>query len=471
MNKIISVIPVILAGGSGVRLWPASNKRHPKQFSKIIGKQSPFQDCVNRFQFKSTINFTDPIVMTNNEYEFIVADQLAELGVKPISIIIEPEVRDTASAILVASIYAKKLDPEAIVIIAPSDHLIPDEDAFNASVIEGLRFINDKKIITFGAIPDRPETGYGYLKFLGDIESSSMRLDAFVEKPSLEDAIKMLKTECFLWNMGILLFKVDVIIESFEAYYPILLQPVHNSLDNGICENQTLRLDPVAWSQCESTSIDYAVMEQSTNLVVVPFRGRWSDLGDWQAVWRESNKDNSGLVVSEGSIGIDCENTLLYSKMDSQKIVGIGLKNIIAVSTTDGVLVMNKDQSQRVKEAVGFLKIKGLPIAEDNSKTYRPWGHLEIMAYQENFQVQLIKVNPGCQILLNNQENFSGNWTILEGKAQVKNTQGIRVMESGQLISSSDDLLSRIKNIEKKPLIIIEVRTGTVINSHEIYDS
>lgn len=470
MNSKKIVTPVILAGGVGERLWPSSTRRHPKQFSKIISDKTLFQESVSRFKSNKIIDFTNPIVMTHRDYEGVVLEQLKDISVKPSNILIEPEVKNTAAAILAASLYAQKINPNAILLIAPSDHLLPDNYAFNDCLREGLKFVNKEKIITFGAVPDRPETGYGYLKFSGNKSMRSMELESFIEKPSLDDALLMLESGNFLWNMGIFLFKASVIISSFKSHFPQLLQPVTHAINNGSSENEVLKLDSLSWSKCESISLDYAIMENSTNLIVVPFKGRWSDLGDWNSIWRESEKNNSGLAVSKGSLGIDCKDSLLHSSESSQKIVGIGLDNIVAVSTNDGILVMNKNQSQKVKKALDVMSSSGLHGMEHNTEIICSWGNYQILFDQKYFTVRLIKINQGCHINSNNQDDLIVQWTVLEGKAKVFNEHGFKILLAGDPIDNNGGCMKRIENMESEVLHLIEVRVGKNLNSDKAYE-
>ena len=328
--------PIILCGGSGTRLWPLSRKSYPKQFVPLVGETTLFQASAQRL---SGAEFAAPMVLTNSDFRFIVTEQLASVGIDPGAILIEPAGRNTAPAVLAAALYLAQSDPEALMLVAPSDHVVPDAAAFRAAVAAAEPAARAGQLVTFGIKPDRAETGYGYLELdgdPGDFTPQVIGLKRFVEKPDLATAEDMLASGQFLWNAGIFLFSVKAIIAAFEAHAPDLMAPVQGAVDQGEPDLGFLRLDPAAWDGAADISIDYAVMERAENLAVVPYAGGWSDLGGWDAVWRESGPDENGVTVSDAATAIDCENTLLRSESDEIELVGIGLKNTVAVAMRDG---------------------------------------------------------------------------------------------------------------------------------------
>ena len=278
------ITPVLLCGGSGTRLWPLSRKSYPKQFSPLIGETTLFQASAQRLMGDG---YAAPLVLTNSDFRFIVTEQLAEVGIDPGAILIEPEGRNTAPAVLSAALYLQKSDPDALMLVAPSDHVVPDAPAFRAAVAAGEQAARKGQLVTFGIKPTHAETGYGYLELDGDAGDFSPRaigLKRFVEKPDVETAEQMLAAGNYLWNAGIFLFSVKTIVEAFKAYAPDLMEPVQRSVDQGQPDLGFLRLDPDAWGGADDISIDYAVMERADNLTVVPFAAGWSDLGGWDAV-------------------------------------------------------------------------------------------------------------------------------------------------------------------------------------------
>jgi len=301
------------------------------------------------------------LVLTNSEFRFMVTEQLSEVGIDSGAILIEPEGRNTAPAVLAAALHLQNTDPEGLMLVAPSDHVVPDAPAFRAAVAAGEATARDGQLVTFGIKPTHAETGYGYLELeadAGDFSPRAIGLKRFVEKPDVETAEKMLAAGNYLWNAGIFLFSVSTIVEAFKTHAPELMDPVQAAVDQGQPDLGFLRLDPDAWCGADDISIDYAVMERADNLTVVPFAAGWSDLGGWDAVWREAGPDADGVVTSANATAIDCENSLLRSEDAGLEVVGIGLKGIITVAMPDAVLVADASRTQDVKKAFAALKAK-----------------------------------------------------------------------------------------------------------------
>ncbi|MFV2035284.1 MAG: mannose-1-phosphate guanylyltransferase, partial [Halocynthiibacter sp.] len=327
--------PVILCGGSGTRLWPLSRKSYPKQFSPLLGEESLFQASVRRL---TGPDYAAPLVLTNADFRFIVAEQLAQIKSQAAGILIEPEARDTAPAILAAALWLDAQTPDALMLVAPSDHVIPDVARFCRAVEGGAAMAEAGALVTFGIKPDRPETGYGYLELseTGDEpDQMAHTLRRFVEKPDNSRAEKMLAAGNYLWNAGIFLFSVKTILAAFKTHAPDLLAPVSAALKEAVPDLGFMRLAAAPWAKAPRISIDYAVMEKSDNLSVVPYDGTWSDLGGWDAVWRQSPSDDDGVACHGAATAIDCQDSLLRSESEGQKIVGLGLKDVIAIAMPD----------------------------------------------------------------------------------------------------------------------------------------
>ena len=362
-----SIRPVILCGGSGTRLWPLSRERYPKQFAPLVGERSLFQQCVERLDGAP---FGKPVIVTAAPFRFIVLEQIAEIGVMPADVLIEPEPRDTAPAVLAAALHVAAQDPDAVLFVAPSDHLIPDAGALRDAVAAGLDAAARGDLVTFGVEPDRPETGYGYLEVSGSGAVSAggddiAKLVRFVEKPDAAAAEAMIKAGDHFWNAGMFLGKAADFIEAFRSHAPDLFEPVRAAFESAVPDLGFLRLDPDAWSAVRPVSIDYAVMEKAANLSVVPLRSAWSDLGDWNAIWRESPKSENGMVCSDGAHGIDSEDSLLRTEGGDIELVGIGLRDMIVVAMPDAVIVAARDRSQDVRAAVELLRREGRPQATE----------------------------------------------------------------------------------------------------------
>ena len=462
------ITPVLLAGGSGTRLWPLSRKSYPKQFSSLVGDQSLFQQSALRLTSSDKINFAPHVTMTSSDFRFIVGEQLQGVGIQPGPILIEPEGKNTAPAILAASLYAFERDADAILLVAPSDHVIPDVDAFHSAVLTGLGATESGKIVTFGIIPTRPETGYGYLEFSKISQGEIVDLVRFVEKPEASNACKMLEAGNYLWNAGIFLFRAGDMIEAFERHTPELIENVKTALGDVKTDLDFMRLDPDAWSKCEDISIDYAVMERASNLVAVPFSAGWSDLGGWDAVWGEMEQDYNGVAVSSHAHAIDCKNTLLRSESNELELVGLGLDNILAIAMPDAVLIAHKDRAQDIKKVIGKLKSEKITQAETFPKDHRPWGWFETLAIRGRFQVKRIFVKPGAALSLQSHHHRSEHWIVVEGTAKVTVDETIKLVTEGQSVYIPLGAVHRMENPGKVPMVLIEVQTGIYLGEDDI---
>jgi mannose-1-phosphate guanylyltransferase / mannose-6-phosphate isomerase len=465
-----TICPVLLAGGSGTRLWPLSRKSYPKQFSKLIGENTLFQSSALRLTSSETLGFLPPITLTNDDYRFIVAEQLHEIGINSGPILIEPEAKNTAAAIIAASIFARARDENAVLLVAPSDHVIPETDDFHAVIKVGLAHVQDRKMVTFGVKPTRPETGYGYLELstnpLDGYGTSDLK--KFIEKPNLQDAKQMSEAGQYLWNAGIFLFRADDMVNAFRAYAPATLDLVSQAVNKASTDLGFLRLDPNPWAKLEHISIDYAIMEKAQNLVAVPYASKWSDLGGWDAVWSESRPDVAGNVTSKTAHAIECSNSLLRSEISSQEIVGIGLDNIMAIAMPDAVLVASKERAQDVKKAVELLKSKDIVQAELFPKDHRPWGWFERLALGDCFQVKRICVKPGAVLSLQSHKHRSEHWIVVNGKAKVTIEDEIKSMSTGQSVFVPAGDKHRIENPGEQLMVLIEVQIGTYLGEDDI---
>ncbi|MAY85955.1 MAG: mannose-1-phosphate guanylyltransferase/mannose-6-phosphate isomerase [Pseudooceanicola sp.] len=462
------ITPILLCGGSGTRLWPLSRKSYPKQFVPLVGEETLFQASAQRL---SGDGFAAPLVLTNSDFRFIVTEQIAAAGIDPGAILIEPAGRNTAPAILAAALYLEKTDPGALMLVAPSDHVVPDAEAFRAAVEAGAEAARAGRLVTFGIKPTHAETGYGYLELAedpGDFAARPLALSRFVEKPDAATAETMVEAGTFLWNAGIFLFSVKTILEAFRTHAPDLIAPVQAAVDQGQPDLGFLRLDPEAWAKAEDISIDYAVMERADNLSVVPFAAGWSDLGGWDAVWRETGRDARGVATSGQATAIDCDDSLLRSEDDTLEVVGIGLKNIVAVAMPDAVLVADASRAQDVKQAVAALKAKKAKQAESFPKDHRPWGWFESLVIGDRFQVKRIVVHPGEALSLQSHHHRSEHWIVVEGTARVTVDDAVTLVTENQSVYIPLGAVHRMENPGKVPMVLIEVQTGSYLGEDDI---
>jgi len=462
------ITPVLLAGGSGTRLWPLSRKSYPKQFSTLLGDETLFQSSARRMVSSEAVQFDAPVTMTNSDFRFIVIEQLQGLGIDPGAVLIEPEARNTAPAVLTAAIYASKRDPDATNLIAPSDHIIPDTLAFHAAICEGLKDTENGRIVTFGITPTRPETGYGYLELSAVSSGGSVPLKRFVEKPDAEAAKRMLDTETYLWNAGIFLFRAKDMIAAFKAHAPELMAPVSDAIEQGHVDLGFFRLAAEPWEKCKNISIDYAIMEKIDTLSAVPYSAGWNDLGGWDAVWLEQGPDAEGVVTSENATAIECHDVLLRSENGSQHLVGLGLENIIAIAMPDAVLVANKHRAQDIKLVVAALKTKGVAQAETFPKDHRPWGWFESLVIGGRFQVKRIHVLAGAALSLQSHHHRSEHWIVVEGTAKVTVDDSVTLLKEGQSTYIPLGAVHRMENPGKVPMVIIEVQIGAYLGEDDI---
>ncbi len=462
------IYPIILCGGSGTRLWPLSRKSYPKQFARLTGSESLFQAAAIRLTDE---DFANPIILTNSDFRFIVAEQLTEIGVDPTAVLIEPEGRNTAPAILAAALWLGQKDPQAKMLVTPSDHVLPDASAFRAAVRAGDAASDSGDLVVFGIRPDRPETGYGYLELVEgacDFSPAPRKLKRFVEKPDQNSAEAMIKQGGYLWNAGIFLFSVKDIIAGFQVHASEILGACKAAVNDAQPDLGFLRLAPEPWAQLSDISIDYAIMERANNLTVVPFDGGWSDLGGWDAVWREAESDQDGVVRSGEVTAIDCRNTLLRSENPSLEVVGIGLENIVTVAMPDAVLVADISRAQDVKLAVAALKSKQVRQAEQFPRDHRPWGWFETLSLGGRFQVKMIMVHPRAALSLQSHVHRSEHWIVVMGTARVTVGETISLVTENQSVYIPVGDKHRLENPGKVDLHLIEVQTGSYLGEDDI---
>lgn len=462
------IYPVILCGGSGTRLWPLSRGSYPKQFTKILDEISLFQQSAMRTDTKE---FSGPVIVTSESFRFIVSKQLEDVNIKPDAIIIEPEPKNTAPALLASALYCIQQDENAVIVAMPSDHVINNPKAFRNAVLAALEPVNEGAIVTFGIKPTGPEIGFGYLEMEKPEHASiskPSKLSAFVEKPNAKKAAQMLDSGNYLWNAGIFLFKARTLIEEFEKFEPIMLEQVKQAFDGRGDDLNFTRISPKEWGAIKGQSIDYAIMEKSERIYVMPFHDGWSDLGGWSSVWQEAGPDDTGTVASHNAHAIGCKDTLLRSESEYLQLVGIGLEDIVAIAMPDAVIIAKKSESQRVKEAVEILSKKGIPQATSFRGEHRPWGHFESLVADSRFQVKRINVHPGGTLSLQSHFHRAEHWIVVSGTAKVTIGEEVKIVCENESVYIPIGTKHRLENPGKVPVVLIEVQTGSYLGEDDI---
>lgn len=458
--------PVILCGGSGTRLWPVSRKSYPKQFGELFPGGSLFQRTLKRIAGRG---YAHPLLLANQEFRFIVAEQAAAAGTGAARIVIEPEGRNTAPAICTAARIVAASDPEGVLLVLPSDHLLADAEAFHAAVQQGAEAARTGHLVTFGITPDRPETGYGYIEMGDEVGAGAgaRPFRRFVEKPEAAAAAEMVASGRYLWNSGMFVFGVRAILEAFAKHAPEVDAACAAALEAAREDLDFLRLDPAAYARNPDISIDYAIMERVEGHIV-PVDCGWNDLGSWKTVWQESPRDGAQVAAGDNALAIDCRDTLLRSDHPDVQLVGIGLQGIVAVATGDAVLVADMERGQDVRLAVDALKARGVPQATDFPRCYRPWGWYETLAAGTRFQVKQIMVKPGGILSLQSHVHRSEHWVVVAGSARITVGEDVRLLTENESVYIPLGAVHRLENPGKVALRIIEVQSGAYLGEDDI---
>ena len=457
------IIPIIMAGGSGSRLWPLSRELYPKQFLTLSNESSMLQETVNRL---TGIVAEDPILICNEEHRFIAAEQLRAGGYDHNGIILEPVGRNTAPAIALAALQALKMsDDDPILLILAADHLIKDTDAFKEAVERALPCANDGLLATFGIVPTAPETGYGYI-MAGDSSGTAFNVSKFVEKPDLETAKHYVSSGAYYWNSGMFMFKASRYIEELRHFRPDILVSCELAMSETEKDMDFVRINKSAFEECPDDSIDYAVMERTNSAVVVPMDAGWSDVGSWSALWDVSNKDADGNATSGDVLSHNTKNSYVYAQ--DKLVATVGVENLVIVETKDAVLVSSKDRVQEVKSIVTKLKASERTECSQHREVYRPWGTHDAIAEGERFRVKSVVVKPGERTATQIHYHRSEHWIVVSGTAKVRNGDKTYLVIENESTYIPNGSPHSFENPGKIPLEIIEVRTGTYLEEDDI---
>lgn len=453
-----TLVPVILSGGAGTRLWPLSRELMPKQLLKLTGERTLLQDTARRLG-------VPPVVVCNVEHRFIVAEQLREVGLEPRAVVIEPVGRNTAPAAAVAALMLADSDPDALMLLMPSDHLIADVPAFHRALEAAVPLAEAGRLVTFGIQPTNPNTGYGYIR-RGKALDDGFEVERFVEKPDLATAEAYVASGDYTWNSGIFLLPVRLFLEELSRHAPGMAESCKTALDRGRSDLFFFRLDDEAFAAIAGQSIDYAVMEKSDKVAVVPVEMGWSDIGSWSALWQETGRDADGNAIQGDVLAL--ESSGCYLRSQGRLVAAVGLKDLVVIATDDAVLVADKARDQEVKAVVEALKREGRPEATQGTRGWRPWGWYQTVEQGERFKVKHIHVDPGAKLSLQKHWHRSEHWVVVRGTALVTcgdNTFVLRENESTFIPAGSNH---RLENPGKVPLRLIEVQSGEYVGEDDI---
>ncbi len=455
--------PVILSGGSGSRLWPLSRSLYPKQLLPLSSERTMIQETALR---AGKGRFAGPLIICNEAHRFIVAEQMQEIGIKPLRLVLEPVGRNTAPAIAAAALILQSIAPEAIMVVLPSDHVIGDQPGF----LKSLELAGDAAaaghLVTFGMKPTAPETGYGYIQRGTALTEGSFKVERFIEKPDLERARAMTAQPEFLWNSGMFVFKASVFLDEVKRLCPDILDAVAPAIDHAVADIDFLRLDAEAFGRAPSASIDYAVMEHTERAAVVPSDFGWSDVGSWSALWDITGKTQAGNVEVGDVISVDCHDS--YLRGDGVLVAGVGLRDIIVVATEDAVLVAERRHVQEVKKIVESLKERKRTEGDLHRKVYRPWGYFQSVDSGTRFQVKQITVKPGAKLSLQMHHHRAEHWVVVEGTALITRNDETFLLRENESTYIPVGTKHRLENPGKVPLKLIEVRSGTYLSEDDI---
>jgi len=473
-----NIIPVILSGGSGTRLWPLSRKQYPKQYLTLVGDNTMLQETILRLS--GLDNLADPIIICNADHRFLVAEQCQQIDIKNPTILLEPVGRNTAPAIAAAALHALKVTDDAVLLVLSADHVIQDNKAFHQAINIASNQAQEGKLATFGIVPTDANTGYGYIKSqcelpIGkrgcpgvskDNNDGAYKVEEFVEKPDLETAQSYLEQGNYLWNSGMFMFKADTLIDELTTHSPEIVTSVNDAVNNATQDLDFIRLNKQAFKSSPSDSIDYALMEKSDNVVVVPLDAQWNDIGSWSALHDIGKKDVNGNVIKGDVITQDTTNT--YINANHHMVATIGVDNLIIVDTPDATFIATQDKAHEVKSIVEALQANERDEGGMHRKVCRPWGWYDSIESGEHFQVKRLHVNPGAKLSLQMHHKRAEHWVVVSGVATAINGDNVLSLKQGESTYIPLGVTHALENKTDEPLEIIEVQSGTYLGEDDI---
>ena len=454
--------PVVLAGGTGSRLWPKSRAALPKQFLSLTSNSTMLQDTVTRL---NGTNAEPPVFICNDAHRFLVAEQLRKKNIEHDGILLEPVGRNTAPAIALAALHATKTGNDPVLLVLAADHLIKDQEAFHSAIAKAEALANEGKLVTFGIVPDKPHTGYGYIK-AGKVLNVGFEVADFVEKPQPETAKQYVESGDFFWNSGMFMFKASRYIEELGKYNPEMLEVCRRAIETEAPDLDFIRVDSEIFSTCPDDSIDYAVMEKTDSAAMVPLDAGWSDVGSWTSLWETADKDEDGNVCVGDTILEKTRNS--YVNAEQRLVSVIGLEDVIVVETKDAVMVAHKDDAQSIKNVVNKLKAEKRPEFEFHREVFRPWGSYDSIDNGARFQVKRITVKPGEKLSVQMHHHRAEHWIVVSGSANVTIDDNTKLVTENESVYIPIGAVHALENPGKIPLELIEVQSGAYLGEDDI---
>ena len=459
----MKILPVVMAGGSGTRLWPLSRSLYPKQFLSLVDEASLLQATLLRLD---SLECSIPLIISNNEHRFIVAEQLRQAGITDFDIILEPVGRNTAPAIALAALHALKDGDDPIMLVLAADHVIQNVNAFCSSVTQAQTQAAEGKMVTFGIVPSRAETGYGYIRQGEAVADAVYRVDAFVEKPDLATAESYLRDGHYLWNSGMFMFKASVYLAELEKFRPDILNACKQAMAGASIDLDFIRLEEAVFAACPDDSVDYAVMEKTSHSVVVPMGAPWGGVGSWSSRWGISTKDGNGNVTHGDVIYHNSNNNYVYA--ENALVTTIGADDMVIVQTKDALLIAKQDQVQDIKKVVDVLKRENRSEHISHREEYRPWGRYDSVDQGGRYQVKRITVKPGERLSTQMHYHRAEHWVVVAGTAKVTRGDEVFLVSENESTFIPVGVVHTLENPGKVPLEVIEIQSGTYLGSDDI---
>jgi len=458
------MIPVILSGGAGTRLWPLSRAMHPKQFHALTGEHTLIQKTVLRIRGAGYTHA--PFVLCNEDHRFMVAGQLDEIGIPPEGIVLEPVARGTAPALAAAARVIEAVHGDVVMAVFPADHMISEEAAFRAALQSAVVLAEDQHLVTFGIVPHSAHTGYGYLRADTEPHGDTAPVLEFVEKPDAPTAQSYLEQGGYFWNSGMFVFRVSALLEAFSEHAPKTLTHCTDAVNGATTDGPFLRLDESQFTKAPDDSIDYAVMEKAANTMMVPLAAGWDDIGSWDSLWSALDKDDHNNAGRGDVLNVDSSDSLVISERGL--VATLGVRNLAIVDTPDALLVADRDHTGKLKALVAGLASRERSETQHHRKVYRPWGSFDALEQGEGFQVKRITVDPGKKLSLQRHQHRAEHWIVVRGRAEVTVASDVFVLEENQSTYIPPGTVHRLANVHDEPLEIIEVQTGTYLGEDDI---